>query len=56
MNNIYYSTHENILCFADDTTVYLSDNNPSHFFTRANKCLNEIFNWFRVNKLSLNAK
>ena len=25
MNDISYSTHENILCFADDTTVYLSD-------------------------------
>jgi hypothetical protein len=56
MNDISYSTHENILCFADDTTVYLSDNNPSHLFTRANKCLDDIFNWFCANKLSLNAK
>ena len=56
INDIHNSTSENILSFADDTTVFLSDSNPVTLFQRANLSLSKIFNWFCANKLSLNAK
>ena len=46
---------EHILSFADDTTVFLSDNEPTRLFNRANESMNAIFNWFCANRLSLNA-
>ena len=55
INDISASTTENILSFADDTTIFLSDKDPEHLFHRANISLSAIFNWFRANKLSLNA-
>ena len=55
INDISNSTTENILSFADDTTVFLSDSDPASLFNRANKSLDAIFNWFCANKLSLNA-
>ena len=55
INDINYSTRENILSFADDTTVILSDNDPTNLYSRANKCLDEVYQWFCANKLSLNA-
>ena len=55
INDISASTTENILSFADDTTIFLSDKDPEHLFHRANISLCAIFNWFRANKLSLNA-
>ena len=53
--DISHCTTENILSFADDTTVFLSDSNPSRLFNRANTSMDAIFNWFCANKLSLNA-
>ena len=55
INDISNSTTENILSFADDTTVFLSDTDPTNLFNRANASLEAIFNWFCANKLSLNA-
>ena len=55
INDISASTTENILSFAEDTTIFLSDKDPEHLFHRANISLCAIFNWFRANKLSLNA-
>ena len=55
INDISYSTNEHILSFADDTTVFLSDNDPTRLFNRANESMNAIFNWFCANRLSLNA-
>ena len=57
INDISASTTENILSFADDTTIFLSDKDPEHLFHWANISLSAIFNWFRANKLrvSLNA-
>ena len=55
INDISHSTTENILSFADYTTVFLSDSNPSRLFNRANTSMDAIFNWFCANKLSLNA-
>jgi len=56
VNDISHCTEENILSFADDTTVILSDMDMSKLFQRANTCLDNLFNWFCANKLSLNAK
>ena len=56
INDISHSTTENILSFADDTTVFLSDSDPIRLFSRANKSLEAVFNWFCANRLSLNAK
>ena len=51
-NDISHSTTENILSFADDTTVFLWDSNLSCLFNRANTSLDDIFNWFvRINYL-----
>ena len=55
INDISQNTTENILSFADDTTVFLSNSNPSRLFNRANTSMDAIFNWFCANKLSLNA-
>ena len=55
INDISYSTNEHILSFADDTTVFLSDNEPTRLFNGANESMNAIFNWFCANRLSLNA-
>ena len=55
INDISHCTTENILSFADDTTVFLSDSNPTCLFNRANTSMDAIFNWFCANKLSLNA-
>ena len=56
INDISHSTTENILSFADDTTVFLSDSDPIRLFSRANKSLEAVFHWFCANRLSLNAK
>ena len=53
INDTSHSTTANILSFADDTTVFLSDSNPSRLFNRANTSMDAIFNWFCANKLSL---
>ena len=44
INDISHSTTENIVSFADDTTVFLSDSNPSRLFNRANTSMDAIFN------------
>ena len=54
INDISASTTENILSFADDTTIFLSDADHERLFKRGNISLSAIFNWFRANKLSLN--
>ena len=56
INDISRSTGANVISFADDTTIFISDRDPSNLFDRANVCLNDVFNWFCANKLSLNAK
>ena len=56
VNDIQYASKGNILSFADDTTLYMSDSNISSLFTAANRELEHLFNWFCANHLSLNAK
>jgi len=54
INDISNSTSGKILSFADDTTIIMSDYDPVQLFIRANACINDIFDWFCANKLSLN--
>ena len=54
INDLSHSTTDNILSFADDTTVFLSDSGPSRLFNRANTSMDAILNWFCANKLFLN--
>jgi len=56
INDINNCTDEQILSFADDTTVFLSDSDKVNLFDRANKCVDNLFHWFCANKLSLNTK
>ena len=41
--------------FADDTTVFLSDKDANVLHDTMNNELYEVCNWFKCNKLSLNA-
>ena len=54
VNNILYSTHSNILSFADDTSLYLRSSNLIELFREANISMNSIYEWFCANQLSLN--
>ena len=56
INDIANSTKGNILSFADDTTVFMSDDDPVQLFIRANACINDLFDWLCANKLSLNTR
>ena len=42
------------ILFADDTTIYISSNNISNLYRDMNIELDNITDWFRANKLSLN--
>ena len=55
VNDIGNSCTSNILSFADDTTIYLSDHNPVQLYHKANTQINLLFEWFCANRLSLNA-
>ena len=55
VNDIGNSCNGNVLSFADDTTIYLSDQKPDQLYAKANIQINELFQWFCSNKLSLNA-
>ena len=56
VNDIGNSCDGNILSFADDTTLFLSHSNIGKLYELANKQINDLFEWFCSNKLSLNAK
>ena len=56
VNDIKNACTANILSFADDTTLYLSDPDLSSLYHKANKEINQLYNWFCANRLSLNAK
>ena len=43
------------ILFADDTTVFLSDKDVNVLYNTMNNELYEVCNWFKCNKLSLNA-
>ena len=54
VNDIAKSTDGYILSFADDTSMYLSDPNIKNLYSRANIPMNDLFQWFCTNRLSLN--
>jgi len=56
VNDIGNSCTENIVSFADDTTLYMSNSDLSTLFYDANAQINNLFQWFCANRLSLNAK
>ena len=39
---------------ADDTNLFLSDENMSELLQQMNKELKSVFTWFKINKLSIN--
>lgn len=47
-------THAKSILFADDTTLYISDNNLNRLYTEMNEELDVLTDWFKANKLSLN--
>ena len=49
------STLLSFILFADDTTVCYSDSNVKRLCETMNRELKEVVNWFKCNKLSLNA-
>ena len=55
VNDIYLSCSANILSFADDTTMYLSNANIDSLFLSANAKSKQLFDWFCSNLLYLNA-
>ena len=55
VNDIANSCNGNILSFADDTTLYMSNSHLQTLYAQVNKEINNLFTWFCANKLSLNA-
>ena len=55
VNDICKACSCEILSFADDTTMYLSDSNIDTLYKNANVEINKLYQWFCANKLSLNA-
>ena len=56
VNDIHKSCDSNILSFADDTTLYLSHSDIASLYSNANRHINNLYDWFCANKLSLNAQ
>ena len=55
MNDIYKAVpHINVKLFADDTNVFLFDQNSKNLSLKAAECLNKLSDWFIANKLSFN--
>jgi hypothetical protein len=54
VNDISKSTNAHILSFADDTSLIISDTDISTLYQRANVEMNNLFEWFCANGLSLN--
>ena len=54
INDIQFLSKENILSFADDTTVLVSSSDRNELFEKANRILTKIHNYFTANKLLLN--
>ena len=54
VNDISKSTQGHILSFADDTSMYISDSNIENLYRRANIAMDDLYDWFCANRLSLN--
>ena len=55
VNDIENSCVGNILSFADDTTLFMSDSNIETLYANANKQVIALYDWFCANRLALNA-
>ena len=55
INDLFRSSEAEAILFADDTTLQLSDSNQANLYSRMNKCLAQIENWFSANALTLNS-
>ena len=55
VNDIGNSCRGNILSFADDTTLYTSNSNLHELYANANVQVNDLYQWFCSNRLSLNS-
>ena len=56
VNDIHKSCNSNILSFADDTTLFVSNSDIGSLYEEANKEINSLYMRLCANKLSLNAK
>ena len=56
INDLPNCTDFNTILFADDTTLQISGNSIDTLFDRANYNLKKIENWFKTNRLTINAK
>ena len=54
VNDICKASEGNILSFADDTSLYVSDHNMEKLFEKANNEMKKLYDWFCANQLSLN--
>ena len=54
INDIYKCSTINLLCFADDTTAYMSGPNVKELIAEVNVQLKKLYDWLCCNKLSLN--
>ncbi len=56
VNDISKSTNADIMSFADDTSLFVSDSNVTTLYERANVEMKNLFEWFCANGLSLNPR
>ena len=54
VNDIHQACNANILSFADDTTVYLSNSNLENLYSEGNQEISKLYDWFCSNGLLLN--
>ena len=54
INDIYKCSTINLLCFADDTTAYMSGPNVKELIAEVNVQIKKLYDWLCCNKLSLN--
>ena len=55
VNDIGKSCNNQILSFADDTTLIVTSNQPQTLYEKAIDAANELHTWFCANKLYLNS-
>ena len=56
VNDLYISSKSlQFILFADDTNIFLSGKDLKSIFLTLNKELEKVSEWFRANKISLNA-
>ena len=56
VNDIANCTKANILSFADDTSLFVTNSNITELYEHANTEIQKLFVWFCSNRLSLNAQ